>query len=254
MNVRIALVRLLQYLRLNRLAHRIYYRYLHGFDTANQDVLPALERALTRSREDGSARRGDYYEFGIFKGYALLHAQRTALSLGLEGMRFFGFDSFQGLPPVEGPDKTARDDFYEGQYACSRDEVEEALSEAGIDWDRTVLIEGFFEDSLTEEVRRRHEMGPVAVALIDCDLYSSTREVLRFVDPLLEHGSVVLFDDWNCFDRDDDRGQRKALREFLDSRDAWRVEPLFSYGLYGQTFSFLREDRSGENLSAGRIE
>ena len=41
--VRPLVVRSLQKTGLNKPAHRLYYRYIHGFDTPNPAVLPALE-------------------------------------------------------------------------------------------------------------------------------------------------------------------------------------------------------------------
>ena len=38
------------------------------------------------------------------------------------------------------------------------------------------------------------------------------------------------------FDRNDERGQRRALKEFLKKNRLLSVEKLFAYGLYGQVF------------------
>ena len=238
--LRLLIVKLLQRARLNKLAHRIYYGYVHGFDTANRAVLPALERALARVAEDGTA--GDYCEFGIFKGYAFWHAQRAAVGLGLSQLRFFGFDSFAGLPTIEQIDRTDLDVFYRGQYSCSREQVTANLDSKGVDWSRTELIEGYFETSLTPEVKSEHGLDTVAVALIDCDLYSSTVEVLDFLDGILVDGCVLMFDDWNCFDRDDDRGQRRAFREFLGAHPGYAAEEWFEYGVYGQVFILRHQE------------
>ena len=43
-------------------------------------------------------------------------------------------------------------------------------------------------------------------------------------------------DDWNAFDSDENRGQRRAFREFLGLMPACRAEPWFNYGSYGQVF------------------
>ena len=148
----------------------------------------------------------------------------------------FGFDSFRGLPEVKGRDKTKSNDFYKGQYTCSKERVLKNLKSKGIDQKRTFLIEGFFENSLNEETRKQYKMGKVAIALIDCDLYNSTVEVLKFIRDMVLENTILIFDDWNCFDKDDERGQRKAFREFLEANRQFSAEELFSYGLYGQAF------------------
>ena len=158
-------------------------------------------------------------------------------------MRFFGFDSFRGLPEIGVADRTENDAFYKGKYACSKENVVRNLDSKGVDWERTFLIEGYYADSLTPAVKARHEIRRAAVVLIDCDLYESTAQVLNFIEDLLADGTVLLFDDWNCFESDDTRGQRRALREFLSLHRKWRIEEFFSYGIYGHTF-IARERRN----------
>lgn len=236
MTLRKAAVSVLKATGLNRIAHVIYYRHVHGFNSATRSTLEGLDKAFAKAEELDLLSRGDYYEFGIFKGYSFWAAQQKANEAGATSMRFFGFDSFEGLPEVtEGPD-TSTDDFYEGQYSCSYDAVYGALDEKGVDWDRTTLVRGFFDQSLTPELREQHAMKPIAIALIDCDLYSSTRDVLQFIEPLLAAESILIFDDWNCFNKDDQKGQRKAFRELRERRGDLTVEPLFEYGSWGAGF------------------
>jgi hypothetical protein len=235
-SIRLIIVKFLQKTKLNKLAHKIYYSYFHGFNPATKEIISALEIAFQKSSELGTINQGDYYEFGIFKGYAFWYAQKIANQHNSNKMNFWGFDSFQGLPPVKEKDKTQEEIFYQGQYSCIKDKVIDNLKNQGVDWNRTFLIEGYFEDSLKEELKQKHSMNKVAVALIDCDLYYSTVEVLSFIENLIMDKTILIFDDWNCFDKDNERGQRKAFREFLDKNQNLSAEELFSYGLYGQAF------------------
>ena len=100
----------------------------------------------------------------------------------------------------------------------------------GIDWERTFRIPGYFEKSLTPELIEKHRIRKVGVALIDCDLYSSTVEVLNFLRALIGDKTVLVMDDWNCFGADDNKGQRRAMREFLETESHLSLEPLLSYG------------------------
>jgi hypothetical protein len=195
----------------------------------------AVEQALALAVERGAAANGDYYEFGVYKGATFLHAQRAADWLGIEGMRFWGFDSFRGLPPVAGPDDY-RGDFAESQFAADRAWVERRLWEQGFDWDRGKLVEGFYDEILTPDLRSRLGMRPAAVALVDCDLYASTVPVLGFLRGLLGPETILLFDDWNAFDSDPDRGERRAFGEFLETNPKIEAEPLYAFGAYGQAF------------------
>jgi hypothetical protein len=151
-------------------------------------------------------------------------------------MRFFGFDSFAGLPEITGIDQSKNDIFYRGQFKCSREVVEKNLNTKGVDWKRTFLVEGYFDQSLNDAIRIKYQLERIAVVLIDCDLYASTRDVLSFISEMIQDQSVLMFDDWNCFEKDDRRGQRRALREFLNTLPAISVQPLFDYGAYGKVF------------------
>lgn len=230
-------VRTLQALGLNAAASDIYYRYFHRFGTASPGLASGFERIFEAVAGLGSLRTGaDYCEFGLFKGHSFWTAQQEARKHGLT-CRFFGFDSFAGLPDVSGPDRTAHREFRKGQYRCSQREVVENLKAAGgIDWRRTFLVPGYFAQSLTAHVIERHQIRKVGVAMIDCDLYSSTVEVLRFLRELIGDGTVLIMDDWNCFGADDDRGQRRAMREFMETQRHLRLEPLVSYGPNSQSF------------------
>ena len=50
---------------------------------------------------------GDYLEFGVFRGGTFAPAYHFASRRALPHMRFYAFDSFQGLPPSEGVDVEA---------------------------------------------------------------------------------------------------------------------------------------------------
>ena len=201
------------------------------FSTPTPETSIALKKCFEKCLEFGL--EGDYYEFGIYRGYTFWTAQQLARQLNLRQMRFFGFDSFEGLPE---PDKNEKDEFLKGEYSCSREYVEGNLDNHGVDWARTNLIEGYFSESLKPEIKTKLSMKPAAVILVNCDLYSSTNDVLGFVEDLLQDKTIIMFDDWNCFEASDDKGERRAFKEFLDSHPDWSVETFVSFGWHGQSF------------------
>jgi hypothetical protein len=236
MTPRQIVVKLLQKTKLNRLAHQLYYDHIHGFNSASNSTTKGIELAFEHAARLGTLTKGDYYEFGLFKGYSFWRAHKSASQYNATKLRFFGFDSFEGLPEVYGIDLIDSDDFYRGQYACSYERVSESLDQKGIDWNRTFLTKGFYNESLTHEIRKELNMDKIAIALIDCDLYSSTVDVLNFINPMIMDKTILIFDDWNCFDRDNERGQRMAYLEFAKQRPEIQAEPVFSYGSWGQAF------------------
>ena len=56
------------------------------------------------------------------------------------------------------------------------------------------LVEGFFENSLTPELAS--EVGRVSLAHFDADLHASTACALGWLTPLLQPGSLLLFDEF----------------------------------------------------------
>ncbi len=193
----------------------------------------ALSKSLRRMRK--SNLRGDYFEFGLYRGSSFSAAQRLAGRYRLASeMRFFGFDSFQGLPEPAGVDVAG--EFRKGDYACSHAEVTATLEKRGVDWTRIHLVEGWYDQSLTAELKSDLVPGQVGVALVDCDLYESTVPVLQFLASLLQEGSILLFDDWNCFHRSDQKGERRAFREFLEEDPRFLAEEWIGFGRRGQAF------------------
>lgn len=215
-----------------------------GFATETPDTPPAIEEALKHLAANGP--EGDYYEFGLYRGYTFWYSQRAAKNLKLASMQFWGFDSFAGLPEPRGIDAQLPE-FRTGDYACGREQVESYLEQYGVDWSRTHLIQGFFSESLDPNLIVRTKMRPVAVALIDCDLYESTVPVLNFLSGLLRHGTILLFDDYNCFGASDEMGERRAFREFLAAHTEWDAVPFISFGWHGEGFRLISRSTIGKS-------
>src|SRR3546814_7044305 len=90
---------------------------------ASPGLSPALGLGLAEAAAGGTLRQGDYLEFGVCKGYAFWHAQHAASRHDAPNLRFFGFDSFAGIPDVEGIDRTDHNEYYKGQFDCSKQQV-----------------------------------------------------------------------------------------------------------------------------------
>lgn len=216
---------------------KLHIRSRSGFISVSDGGPYAVAAVMNHLSAHGPV--GDYYEFGLYRGFTLWSAQNAANRAGLSDMRFFGFDSFSGLPEVEGADREAAI-FIPGDYSCSGLEVRQHLTEHGFDWSRAHLIEGFFDESLNDAIKSELAMGPAAAVMIDCDLYQSTVPVLQFIEPLLQQGTVILFDDWHCFGGEDDKGEPRAFAEFLARNAHWRAEVLTDYPTYGRVFRIDR--------------
>jgi hypothetical protein len=188
---------------------------------------------------------GDYYEFGVYKGFSLWFATRIADALRNEDMRFFGFDSFDGLPEPKGvdrePDATGNT-FARGNFCAGLELVRGFLARHGADMSRIILIPGFFEDVLAASLVSQHRMRPASVILIDCDMYESTSTVLGFLPQILQPGTAVLFDDWML--TDENKGQQLAFRQWQETHPEVQVADFCDFA-GGKGFRVTRCAKSG---------
>ncbi len=125
---------------------------------------------------------GNIIEFGVAKGdstrairEALLKYNPPAPGLPLE-KQIFACDSFEGL-------REKFENAEVGAFACEPPQI------PGVR-----IVKGYFEDSLTPELAR--EVGKISFAHLDADLYSSTYCALEWLTPLLQTGTLLLFDEF----------------------------------------------------------
>jgi len=172
-----------------------------------------LQLVLERHVHDPT---GLFLEFGVFQGATLNVTARHLEALG--GGTVYGFDSFQGLPEAFRGGAGADDhrdrgedvrDLPVGQFRLERPPAVEPSAE---------LVVGYFNETLPGFLEGRLPAAggpppqPLRLLHIDCDLASSTLEVLTALAPLLAEGSIVVLDDFVNF-----RGFRTAaLQGFQD--------------------------------------
>lgn len=179
---------------------------------------------------------GDYLEFGVWKGGSMsvaYHLSRRHASLSQ--MRFFGFDSFEGLPEISTNDASTAE-FAKGDYAATKEAVQNALVKSGVDMKRVVLSAGWFDKSLTPSLRTELAITKAAIVYIDSDLYESAVPVLEFITPLVQDGTIIIFDDWFCFHGRPDQGEQRAFAEWR-ARHGIHAVPYRNFGWPG--FSFI---------------
>lgn len=111
-------------------------------------------------------------EFGVYEGRTInFLADQTPETI-------HGFDCFDGLP------EDWRPGFPRGTFSRDVPEVRANVE----------LVVGLFEDTLPGFLAR-HD-GDMSLLHIDCDLYSSTRTVLRACAPRIRRGTVIVFDEY----------------------------------------------------------
>lgn len=128
---------------------------------------------------DAAPPAGLVIECGVFHGRSLQYLARR-----LPDAELHGFDSFEGLPEDWLPGEPA------GSYSTGG--VLPRLPP------RVRLHRGWFRDTLPGFVAD-HPGEPIRLLHVDCDLYSSTVDVLAALGGGLQPGSVLVFDDYLGF-------------------------------------------------------
>ena len=191
-------------------------------------------RALWYNRIDG-----DYAEFGCWSASTFWLAHLESRKHG-HNARLWAFDSFQGLPAAEG----ARDEhpnWAKGDMSMSVDEFHQACARDGVPRSDYEVVPGFYHDTL-DRMAPTDRPTNIALAFIDCDMYSSTRSVLGFLMPRLKHGMIIAFDDYFCWTPTQLSGERRAMLDFFGNNAQWNLLPFMNFGWHGQ--SFIVEDKT----------
>jgi hypothetical protein len=181
---------------------------------------------------------GDYLEFGCFKGESFRHVLSGAAK-DMPWMRFFALDSFEGLPRLGRIDEQGS--FLQGQYACSQEEFLRNVYLEDVEPQRIICVPGWYDQSLTQDVKVRHSLRIAAIVTIDCDLYESAVPVLNFLTDVVETGTILLFDDWFCFKGDPERGVQRACSEWLLSSPHLRLQEWHLFGGFGKSFIVIKK-------------
>lgn len=191
--------------------------------------------------------RGDYAEFGCCgaQTFALAHSEIRKNSLA---RHMWAFDSFEGLPPPRN-DRDAHPMWVGGDMAISLDLFQRICDAHRIRRDAYTIVQGYFDRTLDATADGQRPTA-IALAYIDCDLYSSTLDVLAFLAPRLRHGMILAFDDYYCWSDTRVSGQRLALLELAEAWPDLVFAPYLSFGWHGQSFVVETADQLRSDTAA----
>jgi O-methyltransferase len=212
---------------------------LQSFRRLTGKPLTPLETALQFSIYNDVP--GDYLEFGVFTGNSFAHSfhyynsflagylKRNKLNTSEERCkrhrRFFAFDSFEGLPVT---DQKHLPSHWRGEGVMSYPQARfiSNLRRRRVDLAHVVIVPGFYNVSLTDDLRKKHVLTAAAIVHVDCDLYESTVPVLDFVWPVIVDGTVIVFDDWFFYKGHPAKGERAAFEQWLAKHPEIVSSPL----------------------------
>jgi O-methyltransferase len=143
-----------------------------------------------------AAPLGDLVEVGVYQGGSACALAEVAKE---QNRRLYLFDTFSGIPHAD----PAKDYHKVGDFG---DVDLEALRAALPD---AVIVVGVFPSTL----KYVPELGPIALAHIDCDQYASVSACCAWLDSKMAPGGVMVFDDYDVLP-----GAAQAVEAYFPGR------------------------------------
>jgi hypothetical protein len=162
-------------------------KYMHGaltFESHESLLRYCIERAA----------KGEILEFGVMSGATIRFIAKTS------GQTVHGFDSFEGLPEDWTGHREIKGAFGRGGKL--------PRVPANV-----VLHKGWFKDTI--DAWLDSHPGKIGFIHMDCDLYSSTRDVLWPLKDRLQVGTIIKFDEYFNYPGWRDH-EAKAWKEFVE--------------------------------------
>jgi len=130
------------------------------------------------SQNEGLDDAVNYLEFGVANGESFNWWMTKNTNTA---SRFYGFDTFTGLPEDFGP-------FKKGTFNASND-IPKIKDERG------KFLQGLFQQTLPGFLKS-FDNRKKTVLMLDADLYSATLYTLTSLAPFLKEGDIILFDEF----------------------------------------------------------
>ena len=157
---------------------------------------------------------GDFLEFGVYRGSSFIEFIKLfERYLKNETIKYYAFDTFEGLPFGEGAKWKTND------FLVSKKDFKNCLIKNGVDLNKTKIVKGNYLDVLSNELKKNYTLEKASVIHIDCDLYLSTKAVLDFIDSLLVPGSIIIFDEYEMGAWKAEKGEKQAFKEFKEYKN-----------------------------------
>lgn len=186
--------------------------------------------------------KNTYYEFGTGWGKTLTSFINAAKRFShvnnssLDNINICLFDSFKGLP-FSNLEEDNHPSWSKGEFSYSKQHIIDIINKLNFPLNNVKFFEGFYEDSLNSKTLKLLKEVPPSIITIDTDYYSSTKDVLKFLPPILQSGTVFYFDDLFSFFLNEDYGQVKSIKEF-NQQDYGKLYPLSENNYDGKCFVF----------------
>jgi len=182
---------------------------------------------------------GDYLEFGCHRARTFRMALSQARRQDFRDMRFMAFDSFRGLPPGDDQKHSEMREKWEvGALSTSVDEFSQMIKSHGLFMEKIEIVEGFYSETLTENLAlqlfRSDQKG--ALITVDCDYHDSATIVFPWIDKILQCGCVLYLDDYWSGNKGDPRYGVAGAFDTYRTDASWLFVDYLNVGAHGRAF------------------
>jgi O-methyltransferase len=173
---------------------------------------------------------GDFAETGVWRGGTTILMRGVLRALDDPDRRVWVADSFEGLPAPAAdahPTDVGIDWSHVEVLKVGADEVRDNFARYGLLDDRVRFLKGWFADTLPGA-----PIEQLSVLRLDGDLYGSTMDALRALEPKVASGGFVIVDDYGGWEPcraavDDYRAEHGITAEIrtVDWTGVWWRKP-----------------------------
>ena len=215
-----------------------FWQRIPGPVIHNLEKARALKKLFWHLNVDGIS--GAYLEFGVAHGHSMRSAQiaeATSYSekLGIKRVRrnLYGFDTFEKFigDAVLDAHPTWNGDLFNVPVEKVRGRFRNAKNVKFSKLDVNTLVSNKDLDYGYFEIYEK-----ASIILFDMDLYGPTRSALEWSAGLLQQGTFLIFDEYFAFAGNQQKGEARALKEFLDKHPEFSVREFDNYGAGGKIF------------------
>ena len=190
---------------------------------------------------------GFYLEFGVAHGHSMRAAilanefgKNSQLNVARVDRLFYGIDTFEGFSsdnPIDGHPV-----WHSDSYTKPISEVRNRFKSFGPTVSFFKIDANDFGMKTNSEIERLTSRldGFAAVILFDMDLYNPTARALEWIEPYIQEGTFLLFDEFFAFGGSLKKGEARAVEEFKARHPKWILRDFSSYGSGGKCFVVSR--------------
>jgi O-methyltransferase len=221
-------------------------------DINKNDITGALHKAWGIIFSNHT--QGDYVEFGVYNGNSFFKSIEqyeifkkwflnqnkskekwrvdlfNSTNFIKKEITFHALDSFEGMPKNNENNMTFKENNFKSDYSKFESDIRIFLNKKI----QIKIYKGFFLNT-SQDLKKNLKNKKIAIANIDCDLYKSTYDALQIIKSYIQIGTILLFDDYNCFNGNINMGQKKAFNKYLKNCNH-KYEKIFTYSYVGQAF------------------